>query len=94
MHKTISILMLTVAVVSSNAMASICNDDIIRNVTPDGHFILMFSGASYEVDAIDLVHTQKWNASDNVLICSIAGNASEITNKDEDSQKVSARLTN
>ena len=90
MHKIILTLML--AAISSNAMASICNEDIIRNVSSDGRFILTLSGASYDVDATDYAFTKKWNAGDNVLVCNIAGNASEITNKDEESQKISARL--
>jgi hypothetical protein len=92
MHKIILVLM--VALASSNATASICNEDIIKNVSPDGHFLLMLSGASYEVDVADYVYTQKWNAADNVLICSIAGNASEISNKDGESHKISARRNN
>jgi hypothetical protein len=92
MHKIILILM--VAFASSNATASICNEDIIKNVSPDGHFLLMLSGVSYDVDVADYIHAQKWNAADNVLVCNIAGNASEITNKDEGSQKISARRNN
>src|SRR5271165_5684588 len=88
------ILILTLAVASSSALASNCNDDIIKNVSPDGRFLLMLSGASYDVDVADYANTQKWSASDNVLICSIAGNVSEIINKDEGSQKVSVKRIN
>jgi hypothetical protein len=91
MNKIILMLMLNIA---SSAMASNCNEDIIRNVSPDGRFLMMLSGASYDVDVADYVITQKWNAADNVLICSIAGNAAEISNKDEESQKISARRNN
>ena len=92
MHKIILILMLTV--VSSSAMAVNCNEDIIQNVSPDGRFLLMLSGASYDVDVADYANTQKWSSSDNVQICSIAGNISEIINKDEGARKVSAKRIN
>jgi hypothetical protein len=88
------VLMLVLAVVCGNAMASACNEDIVKNVSPDGRFLMMLSGASYDVDVANYDIVKKWNEADNVQICNIAGNAAEIINKDEGSQKVSVKRIN
>ena len=89
-----AILMLLLVFVSSSAMAMSCYEDIIRTISPDGAVLIMLSGAMYDVDEADYIYSREWAASNNVSICSVVGNVSEISNKDAGAQKISAKRIN
>jgi hypothetical protein len=62
------------------SLAASCDEDTIEQVADDGSIIVMTSGASFRVSALDQADAMFWLAEDDVLICK---DETEIINKNE-----------
>jgi hypothetical protein len=92
----ITILLFAWLLVVQPAFAESCDDDTIQSKSDDGSYLIMESGAVYEVLAGDQIDSALWTDLDDVVICeqaTVVGGRTvlyyQIVNKDED-EKVDA----
>jgi hypothetical protein len=69
----------------ASTLAGSCDQDTIDSIADDGSIIVMTSGASYRVSALDQTDAMFWLAEDDVLICK---GETEIINKNEKRERI------
>ncbi len=90
MRAALCVLVVVTTILATTAVparAQSCDDDTIDQVSEDGAIITMLSGATFRIRDADRADTALWQTMDEVLICR---DETEIINKDENNEHVSA----